>query len=109
MNPKPLALPSTVNIGPHTYRLVRTEEADANQQWAFTSFTRRLIGFGFLCNEREMPSSLMHELVHATASAYGVELEHKGVEALANGLTQALQSLGLLPDTLCLEGESKDV
>lgn len=98
-------LPETVEIGPYTYRFLRTEEADSAQQWAFTSYVRRLMGFGLLCNEHELPSSLMHEVTHATANAYGVELTEEQVGALANGLTQALTSLGLLPKTMCLKDE----
>lgn len=98
-------LPASVEVGPYTYRFVRTEEADGERRWAFVSYVRRIIGFGLLCNEREMPSSLMHELVHSAASAYGVELSEDQVGALANGLTQALTNLGLLPKTMCLEGE----
>ena len=93
-------LPATVEVGPHTYRLMRTEEADSDKQWGFTSCQRRIIGFGLLCNPREMPTTLMHELIHAVGDAYGVRLEEGQVEALSNGLVQALTSLGLLPREL---------
>ena len=73
--------------------------------WAFTSHQRRFIGFGLLCNERQMPNSLIHELVHAAASTYGAKLEEEQVVALANGLTQALTNLGLLPKTMFLKDE----
>jgi len=66
---------------------------------------RRIIGFGLLCNERQMPNSLIHELVHGVASAYGVELNEDQAKALANGLTQALTNLELLPKTMCLKEE----
>ena len=98
-------LPKNVEVGPYKYRLLRTEEADSDTRWAFTSYLRRVIGFGLLCNERELPGSLIHELVHTAADAYGVKLEEKEVGALANGITQALTSLGLLPDTMHLWGE----
>ena len=98
-------LPESVEIGPYTYRFLRTEEADGDHRWAFTSYMRRTIGFGLLCNEREMPTSLVHELVHAAADAYGVELNEEQVKALAHGLTQALTSLELLPKTMCLKDE----
>lgn len=99
-------LPASVEIGPYTYRFLRTEEADGERRWAFVSFVRRIMGFGLLCNEREMPSSLMHEVVHAAADAYGVKLDEDQVGALANGLTQALTSLELLPKTMCLKEEA---
>lgn len=98
-------LSGSVEIGPYTYRFLRTEEADSDGGWALTSYQRRIIGFGLLCNERQMPNSLIHELVHAAAKAYGVELEEGQVVALANGLAQALTNLGLLPKTMCLKGE----
>lgn len=98
-------LPESVEIGPYTYRFLRTGEADGDRRWGFTSYMRRVIGFGLLCNEREVPSTLMHELVHTAASAYGVELSEEQVGALANGLTQALTNLGLLSKTMCLKGE----
>ena len=100
-----MRLPESVEVGPYTYRFLRTEEADANHGWGFTSYARRTIGFGVLCNEREIPSTLIHELTHAAADAYGVELDEGQVLALANGLTQALTSLELLPKTMCLKGE----
>ena len=98
-------LPASVEIGPHTYQFLRTDEADADHRWAFVSYSRHLIGFGLLCNEREMPSALVHELLHAVADAYGIELEEGQIKALANGLTQSLTSLGLLPKTMRLEDE----
>ncbi len=98
-------LPVSVEVGPYTYRFVRTEEADSDHRWGFTSFQRRTIGFGVLCNEREMPSTLVHEMVHAVADAYGVELSEGQVLALANGLTQALTGLELLPRMMCLKAE----
>lgn len=98
-------LPESVEVGPYTYRFLRTEEADSDGGWALISHLRRIIGFGLLCNERQMPNSLIHELTHAAARAYGVELDEEQVKALANGLTQALTSLGLLPKTMRLKGE----
>ena len=102
-------LPESVEVGPYTYRFLRTEEADSDGGWALISYLRRIIGFGLLCNERQMPNSLIHELVHAAASAYGVELNEDQAKALANGLTQALTSLELLPKTMCLKDEDTRV
>ena len=102
-------LPESVEIGPYRYRFLRTDEADADHRWAFVSYSRHLIGFGLLCNEREMPNSLVHELLHTVADAYGVELEEGQVKALANGLTQALTNLELLPQTMCLKDENTRV
>ncbi len=98
-----MKLPPKVQIGPKTYRLMWSEKPDGDHQWAQTSHTSAEIRFGVLLRHRkgaELPSALIHELIHAVADVYGVEVGESSVTALGNGLTQALISLKILPKEL---------
>ena len=97
-------LPKAVRVGPYVYTFEQNRIPDSGQRWAETSHMLRTIRFGEFCGSTEMPSSLVHELVHAVESAYAVDLEEKQVSALANGLTQALTDMGLLPEEMELGG-----
>ena len=44
----------------------------------------------------------MHELIHIVVGGYSVNLKEEDVGRLAMGLTQALQSLGLMPEEMVL-------
>lgn len=92
----------TVHIGPYMYRFRRSLEVDGGNHWADTSDLRKLISFAVLCNPKEMPGSLIHELIHAVGHVYGIKLEEGEIIALGNGLTQALQDLQLLPKEMDL-------
>lgn len=93
-------LPPSVRIGPYVYRLKRDSSVDGAHRWAETDFINHELRFGRACDEKELPISLIHELVHAAASAYAVDLEENQVQALGSGIAQALLSLGLLPEEL---------
>ena len=69
-----MKLPAEVKVGPKTYRL--------------------------LWSGAKLPSTLIHELIHAVADVYGVEIDESSTTALANGLAQALISLKVLPEDL---------
>ena len=97
-------LPKTVRVGPYVYTFEQNRIPDADRRWAETSHMARTIRFGELCNPAEMPSTLIHELIHAVEAAYAVDLKEEQVLALANGLTQALTDLGLLPEEMELGG-----
>lgn len=96
-------LPKTVRVGPYRYRLRFDTAVDGASRLAETDYINREIRFGTLCNERERPSSLIHELLHAVSSAYCVELKEQQLAALANGLAQALIDIRLLPEEMELD------
>ena len=96
-------LPTGVHVGPYFYRFKRSRMADNNKRWAETDHLMREIRFGELAIGTQLPLSLMHELVHAVESAYGMELNEDDVIRIANGLSQALGSLGLLPEEMVLD------
>ena len=97
-------LPKRVRVGPYVYTFEQNRIPDANHRWAETNHIMKTIRFGELCNPTEMPSTLIHELIHTVEAAYAVDLEEAQVSALANGLTQALTDLGLLPEEMELGG-----
>jgi hypothetical protein len=53
----------------------------------------------------QLVNTVIHEFVHAVESVWEVEITEKDVERLASGLMQALQSAGLLPERMVLEGD----
>jgi len=97
-------LPKKVRVGPYSYTFEQNKIADSDRRWAETSHLMRTIRFGELCDPTQIPSTLIHELIHAVESAYVVDLKEKQVSALANGLTQALTDMGLLPEEMELGG-----
>ena len=100
-----LVLPTTLQVGPHKYSLKRDRTCDSEQAWGKTDARLRIILFGYDCDGEQLPITLVHELVHVAALAYRVELTEDQVGALANGIAQGLQSMGILPEQAILEGE----
>ena len=97
-------LPKKVRVGPFVYKFEQNRLADSEHRWAETSHLMRVIRFGELCKGRELPISLIHELVHAVESGYGLDLDEKTVCAVSHGLAQALMDMGLLPEEMELGG-----
>lgn len=95
-----MKLPSKVQVGPHTYQIEVRAEVDSGNRWGETDKVLRRIRFGLQCHPRQLPITLIHELIHACEEAYQVDLKEKEVTALANGLAQALMSLKILPKEL---------
>ena len=105
-------LPSRVQIGPHWYGLRRDPGVDAGDKHGETNHHPvREIVIGVNTQPQELPNVWIHELIHAVVAVYLVNSLRSredctdDVERLANGLTQALQSAGLLPERVVLEGE----
>jgi len=95
-----MKLPSKVQVGPHTYLIEQKIEVDSENRWGETDKVLRRISFGVQCHSRQIPITLIHELIHACEEAYQIDLKETEVQALANGLAQALISLKLLPEEL---------
>ncbi len=112
MSDDPFVLPRRVQVGPFWYGLRRDSSVDAGGRSGETNHHPvREIVVGVNVRPEEVPNTWVHEIVHAVAAVYEVGgLRNKDgcsedVERLANGLTQALQSAGLLPERMVLEGE----
>ncbi len=107
----PFVLPHSIQVGPYSYQLRRDPSVDAGGRFAESyKHPVRTIAFAEATNREEMVSTFVHELIHSVAVVYHVDrLEKKDgeddVDRLANGITQALQSAGLLPERMILEGE----
>lgn len=93
-----------VDIGPYRYCLHRNSHLDGSDAWGATNFNQRILEFSDACNEEQLPLTLIHEIVHAVSAAYALEpdLTESQVTGLANGISQALRSLGWLPERLAL-------
>lgn len=98
-------LPGTVQVGPFLYILRREAGVDSDSNWGECDNRLRLLDFAQQTGPRQLPATLIHELIHAVESVYGVKLEEEQVVRLTHGLTQALQSTGFWPKELKLEGE----
>ena len=95
-------LPIIAQVGPLKFRIVRNREADGDHQWGEVNYAAGTINIAELCGPNRLAETLMHELIHAVADGYNVKIEHDDVGRLAMGLTQALQSLGLVPEEMIL-------
>ncbi len=93
-------LPKTVQVGPFMYKLIRNRETDQAQAWGKTNHVKREMQFGEWCVGRELAATLIHELLHAVESAYGVEVGEDKIKGVSHGLAQALMDLGLLPEEM---------
>ena len=99
-------LPEGVNLGPFRYTFKQSVRVDGADAWGHTNFVKREITFGEECDAKQMPLTLMHELVHVVEKCYEIPLKEADVTRFANGLTQALQQLGFLPEELELHHDS---
>ncbi|KKN69020.1 hypothetical protein LCGC14_0444920 [marine sediment metagenome] len=97
-------LPSTVQVGPFTYKIERDLNTDGDRAWGAIHHMTSTIGFAEACPSWRLPITFIHELIHAVESAYGFDLDENDTTRLANGLAQGLQSAGFLPKELKLEG-----
>ena len=93
-------LPKTVRVGPYIYRFEQNLLPDADHHFAEHSPMLRVIRFGMLCQAREIPISLLHELFHAVNHAVAADLDEDQVTRLSNGLAQALMDLRILPEEM---------
>ena len=104
-NAKPFVLPRRVQVGPYSYKLWLDDGLDSESAYGETDNSKMRIGFSssHLCTENHVLVTLVHEIMHAVSYVYEVELSEKDTKRLAHGLTQALQSAGLLPERAVLE------
>ncbi len=103
---RPFVLPRRVQVGPYWYSLRRDVGVDAANRDAETNHHPvREIVFARSTKELENPDTFIHEVIHAIEKAYVMPLKEEQVTRLAHGLTQALQSAGLLPERIALEGD----
>lgn len=101
---KPVALPRTIEIGPFTYTMERSALV-AKEHWGACDNDKRILEFGEHTDPKQLPNTFLHELLHALEAGYRLKLTEQQVSVLANGLMQGLQSVGLLPKELILEGD----
>ncbi len=101
----PHVLPGSVKIGPFVYRILRSKDVDMARRWGETDHCRREIRLGELTLGREMGVTFLHELIHAVAQCYEINLKETQTSQLGHGLADALMGLGLWPEVIVLNGE----
>lgn len=95
-------IPERVQVGPLRYDVVITEEEIEEGRYGSVSHTvKQRIQLNPNNSPQQNLVTLVHEIMHAAAHVYAVKEDNeKDIKRLANGVTQALQSCGLLPDGL---------
>lgn len=93
-------LPKAVQVGPFIYSIERSPDVDSNGNVGEADHILKKVRFGERCSPRQLPITLLHELIHVVAENAGMEMEHRDVRALSSGLAQALMDLGLLPEEM---------
>lgn len=93
---KSWSVPGTVRVGPFVFTIRRHTEPDASDRYGETNAVTKEIRIGSTCRGQQVPETLLHELIHAVVSSYGIKrIEEQQVLALGLGLCQALQDLGV--------------
>ena len=97
-----MEIPASVQVGPYTYSVVVTDEEIEEARFGSTSHN---VNQQIALNPNNSPqrnmATFIHEVMHAAAHVYAVkDVSDSDIDRLANGMTQALQSCGLLPDGL---------
>lgn len=105
-------LPSEVRIGGKTFALHRSHTTSGNGNWGETDHFNHEMRFSPDCHPKQMANTFWHEVLHAAWNMYGLkdltDNEERIVTALANGIVQVAQDLGLFPEKLWLAGEVPD-
>ena len=92
-----MELPSHVKVGPYEYTVKRIPfyETDGLQGHLDQHSLEIMV-----CSDgppQHRIATFIHEVLHAVAEVYRVALDEPDVECMANGLVDALQSIGWLP------------
>mgnify|MGYP001559588316 FL=1 len=105
-------LPASIRVGPARYTLERNIEPDSAGRIAETIHYQRIIRISTGCPPNVLATTALHELLHAIWEHYGLTGfsdaagAERVVDALASGLAQVLQDLGVWPEELRLAGET---
>lgn len=100
---EPFVLPRRVQVGPFLYEIGRAVMAP--DRWGSCDNDERKLKFAETTKGQQLANTVIHEFIHAVESVWAVKITEGEVERMANGLTQALQSAGLLPEQIVLEGD----
>ena len=90
----------STQIGPYEFQIrtsIIPEEANNRGE---VNLESKVIRISPTTSATETPVTLLHELIHSVNHVFGLEDKEEVVKPLANGLAQALQSLGYLPRTI---------
>ena len=94
-------IPKRVQMGPYWFDVVVTHEETENNRYGSTTYnTKTEIALSPNNTPQQHLATFIHEVLHAAANTYRVKDKEDDIARLANGVTQALQSCGLLPDGL---------
>ena len=96
-------VPASVRVGAVRYKILASKEPDGNARFAETNHVECEIRIAPTATRGHLPSTLLHEIIHAVSDQYGVGLKESQVKQVANGLAQALIDLGLLPEGMSIQ------
>ena len=94
-------IPKRVQVGPYWFDVVVTHEETESARYGSVSYTtKNEIALNPNNSPQQHLATFIHEVLHAAANTYAANNKEDDIKRLANGVTQALQSCGLLPDGL---------
>ena len=105
-----IKIPASIKIGGFDYLVevseYHTTELRDNSNWGEHSERQRRIRFDPTALPQQISQTFIHEIVHAVDAVYqGRKLTEDSTHAMANGLLQVLEQLGIR--FVCSPGESK--
>ena len=92
-----MKLPKSVQVGPFRYE-VATEQKLPSDRWGGCDHDWRRISLSKDMPPTQQSVTFLHEIVHAVNSVFKADLKERQVEVIANGLSQALGSMGAWPE-----------
>lgn len=104
-------IPASIKIGGFDYRIEKSESHNKELQedncWGEHSEKQRRIWFDSSASPQQISQTFIHEIIHAVDAVYqGRKLTEDSIHAVANGLLQVLEQLGIR--FICSQGEKNE-
>uniref|UniRef100_A0A6M3IG10 Peptidase n=1 Tax=viral metagenome TaxID=1070528 RepID=A0A6M3IG10_9ZZZZ len=92
-----IKLPKTIKIGGFDHSIIMDgEDCDNSGAWGLYSFRRKTITLDSGLTPQHLSCEFIHELLHGVDQVYnGASLSEDTVKAMANGLHQVFEQLGV--------------
>ena len=92
-----IKIPDKIQVGGHEYRVVYRDDLDRTERWRGTA---NHVNLSIEIDSHEegtrLMSTFLHELLHSVDKIYNcAAIPEEGIDAISEGLTQALQSMGI--------------
>jgi len=100
-------LPKFIRIGGNTFKLQFNRVPDGSNRFGETDYANNVINIGSQNTPERIPSTLLHELIHAICTDRHIDMGENEVDNLANGLVAVLQDLDAWPWEIAWPGEKE--